>query len=650
MKKHVLKKNVKSLSRGVVILFLLFIIAIQVNGQNQIVFSAKSSVNSGYLTKWKNIAAAIDTINNSLIYDNGTNIGIGTTNPAGIFHTYASGAKTASYSGNILTNGATSSTASITKSGLEVISTGTWNGSGAANIGLYVSTVSGGTNNYDAIFNGGGNVGIGTTSPTAILHTMAYGTKTTNYTGNILSNVALSTTASITKVGLEITSTGTWSGASAKNIGLYVSNVGGGTNNYDAIFNGGGNVGIGTTSPTALFHTVASGVMNAAYSGNILSNIATSSTASITKAGLEVISTGTWNGSGAKNIGLYVSSVSGAATGNNYDAIFNGGGIVGIGTLAPNAGFLHINNAASISATIHFTNSTTGSTSTDGVNVGAQGTMMLFETRETKVDGSAFEFRNVDGETLFRINSLAEVGVNTSTHGSKFQVKGSGSTNSTSSLNIMNSGSNSLLFVRDDGNVGIGTTTPSQKLEIYHNDATGGIVINRGAGTSSKSEIKFSKTGHEKWAIGNDFFNNGENTFFIWDQTDSIHSFAALLIDNMGRVGLGYTPPANGTYRLYVQGGIVALDVKVTAGTFPDYVFEKNYNLPSIYELENYINNNKHLPGIPSAIEIEKNEGFEVGDMQKKLIKVVEEQALYIIDLQKQLDEVKKRLENLENN
>jgi hypothetical protein len=56
------------------------------------------------------------------------------------------------------------------------------------------------------------------------------------------------------------------------------------------------------------------------------------------------------------------------------------------------------------------------------------------------------------------------------------------------------------------------------------------------------------------------------------------------------------------------------------------------------------------LPGIPSATEIKKNEGFEVGDMQKKLIKVVEEQALYIIDLQKQLDEVKKRLENLENN
>jgi hypothetical protein len=200
------------------------------------------------------------------------------------------------------------------------------------------------------------------------------------------------------------------------------------------------------------------------------------------------------------------------------------------------------------------------------------------------------------------------------------------------------------------GDVGIGTTTPSQKLEIYHNDATGGIALNRAAGTSSKSEIKFSKAGAELWAIGNDIDNNGGQTFFIWD---GVHGFAPILINQYGKVGIGgVTPPdnQNSMYELYVKDGICTRDVKVTAGTFPDYVFEKDYNLPSIYDLENYININKHLPGIPSAQEIKQNEGFEVGDMQQKLTKVVEEQALYIIDLQKQLDELKKRLENLENN
>ena len=75
--------------------------------------------------------------------------------------------------------------------------------------------------------------------------------KTANYFGLNIDNQATSSTASILKAGLAISSTGSWSGTSAANIGLYVSSVTGGTNNYDAIFNGGGNVGIGTTSPYA---------------------------------------------------------------------------------------------------------------------------------------------------------------------------------------------------------------------------------------------------------------------------------------------------------------------------------------------------------------------------------------------------------------
>lgn len=114
--------------------------------------------------------------------------------------------------------------------------------------GLTVNAQTGATNNYTAAFLGG-NVGIGTTGPTSILHTIASGAKTLTYTGNLLTNTATSSTASINKYGLEIQSTGTWNGTSAINAGLYVSSVTGGTNNYDAIFNGGGNVGIGTTAP-----------------------------------------------------------------------------------------------------------------------------------------------------------------------------------------------------------------------------------------------------------------------------------------------------------------------------------------------------------------------------------------------------------------
>ena len=204
------------------------------------------------------------------------------------------------------------------------------------------------------------------------------------------------------------------------------------------------------------------------------------------------------------------------------------------------------------------------------------------------------------------------------------------------------------------GNVGIGTTNPSQKLEIHHNDATGGIVLTHGTNDNSfKSQIRFSKevSGiiEEKWAIGNDFDMNEHQTFFIWD---NIAHSARLLIDEQGRVGLGgVRPPANGTYKLYVDGGIVARDVKVTASsTFPDFVFADDYKILSIKELEKYITSNKHLPDFPSAAEIENNGGFELGDMQTKLVKKIEEQTLYIIDLQKQINELKQTIEDVKNN
>lgn len=205
------------------------------------------------------------------------------------------------------------------------------------------------------------------------------------------------------------------------------------------------------------------------------------------------------------------------------------------------------------------------------------------------------------------------------------------------------------LSLTTDGKVGINTNSPSQRLEIYHSDATGGINLNRASGTSSKSEIKFSKAGNELYAIGNDIDNNGNQTFFIWDHVNSI---APLLINQKGKVGIGgvVPPVSDSIYRLYVDGGICTRDVKVTAGTFPDYVFEENYSLLSIGDLEEYIRKNRHLPGLPSAAEITKNQGYELGRMQECLTRVVEEQTLYILDLQRQINVLTAEIQNLKNN
>ena len=201
--------------------------------------------------------------------------------------------------------------------------------------------------------------------------------------------------------------------------------------------------------------------------------------------------------------------------------------------------------------------------------------------------------------------------------------------------------------ITSGGKVGIGTNAPTQRFEVSHKDEAGGVAINRkydATDPSKKSEIKFNYDGVEKWAIGNDFDGDGKQTFFIWDHANTS---ARLIINEKGKVGIGgVIPPVNNSaYKLYVNDGIVARDIKVTAATtFPDYVFEKDYQPISIYELEYFIKQNKHLPEIPSAKEVEKNEGFEVGDLQIKLLKKIEEQTLYIIDLQKQVDELKKQV------
>jgi len=201
------------------------------------------------------------------------------------------------------------------------------------------------------------------------------------------------------------------------------------------------------------------------------------------------------------------------------------------------------------------------------------------------------------------------------------------------------------------GKIGIDTETPHEKLEVAHNDPSGGIALNKIDVTGSKSEIKFLHNGNPKYSIGTDINNNGGHNFFIWDPNPATGTISEkFYIDADGRVGIGVVPPTVWfdnliPYKLYVADGIATRDIKVQANGWPDYVFDEEYTLLSIAELSNFIQKNKHLPGIPSASEIAKNEGYELGQMQILLLEKVEEQALFIIDLQKQINELKIILE-----
>ncbi len=117
-----------------------------------------------------------------------------------------------------------------------------------------------------------------------------------------------------------------------------------------------------------------------------------------------------------------------------------------------------------------------------------------------------------------------------------------------------------------------------------------------------------------------------------------------------GNVYIGTSTPTTASgYKLMVDGGVVCEEVLVEdKGSWPDYVFEKDYDLMPIEEVAQHIEEKKHLPGVPSAAEITENGGVKLGEMQRITMEKVEELTLYLIELKKQNDDLKAQNENLE--
>jgi len=113
-----------------------------------------------------------------------------------------------------------------------------------------------------------------------------------------------------------------------------------------------------------------------------------------------------------------------------------------------------------------------------------------------------------------------------------------------------------------------------------------------------------------------------------------------------GHIKIGGGPAYATGYLLSVEGKLIATEVTALPYVnWPDYVFEKDYYLKPLSEVKKFIEQNKHLPNIPPAAEVEKT-GIQLGDMSKRLMEKVEELTLYVIQLQEQVDELKKRTTN----
>lgn len=164
-----------------------------------------------------------------------------------------------------------------------------------------------------------------------------------------------------------------------------------------------------------------------------------------------------------------------------------------------------------------------------------------------------------------------------------------------------------------------------------------------------------NNTGLGAW---NSLSQNGDN-LLLWkgSSVDNINagglvigtwsnSQTGLRITSSGNVGIGTSNP--GSFKLAVEGKIGAREIKVTlANPWPDYVFHHRYKLLPLSELEKFIQQNKHLPNIPSAQEVKENDGIELGDMNVKLLEKIEELTLYMIELKKENEQIREEMKKV---
>lgn len=223
-----------------------------------------------------------------------------------------------------------------------------------------------------------------------------------------------------------------------------------------------------------------------------------------------------------------------------------------------------------------------------------------------------------------------------------------------------------LTLENPSGNVGIGNNDPQYRLDVKDtkpgadlrfrlwNNTTNSAgtetridlpVFNGAAGLSIRS-MGTSAAGGFNVGFYDAWMHTGQDGSYLHLSAGDAQTHAKkhLTIRHDGYVGIGTTNPDKA---LTVKGTVHAEEVLVDLNVpGPDYVFEKNYDLLSLEEVEAYINQNKHLPEVPSAKEMEAN-GIKLMEMNLLLLKKVEELTLHMIELKKENEQQSREIQKL---
>jgi hypothetical protein len=185
-----------------------------------------------------------------------------------------------------------------------------------------------------------------------------------------------------------------------------------------------------------------------------------------------------------------------------------------------------------------------------------------------------------------------------------------------------------------EGNVGIGTTDPNHELVVQGDDPAMQIRDDATDNSANAARFELLERAGGNFDGGSFFWWNGEtNKLLLGTKVGGVNTNVLVIDRATNNVGIGTQDPGN--YRLAVNGSIRAKEIVVEAG-WSDFVFEPDYKLQSLEQVEAYIREHGHLPDIPSAKDVAEH-GVKVGEVESKLLQKIEELTLHLIEMNKRV-------------